>query len=215
MKTEVLDVRKAAFSKKIILHIVSILKSGGLIIFPTDTVYGIGANALCADAVRRIFRIKKRSPQKSFLVNVGSIRQIKECASARPPAAVLLERHFSPGALSIVYHASDNLPSFLTGKSRKIGIRIPAHPTALKLLRVCDFPLVSTSASISGKPVPQTADELYRLFNGKVALILDAGKSAGVPSTVVDVTVTPPVILREGAVSALAVRKVLKQVFSA
>lgn len=209
--TEILRVTDASAFRKVVPRIVSLLKGGGVIIFPTDTLYGIGGDALNENVIRKIFRMKKRSVHKSFLVNVASKRQIKEVVSFHPRSASILEKKFLPGALSLVFHASGKLPRFLTGKEEKIGIRIPNHPVTLSLLRVFPHPLVSTSANISGKPAPQTGDALYRLFKGKVNLIIDAGKSASrIPSTLVDVTTTPPAILREGAITKEEIYKALE-----
>lgn len=210
MNTEIVRAVDISAFCKDVPRVVSLLKSGGVIIFPTDTVYGIGGNAGNVDAARKIFILKRRDPGKSFLINVGYKSQIKNYAASRPRCAGALEKNFFPGALSIVYHASGKLPRLLTGKEKKIGIRIPAHPVALKLLRTCKFALISTSANMSGKPAPQTADKLYTLFKGKVDLIIDAGACPGVPSTLVDVTTNPPSILREGAIPREVIFKVLR-----
>ncbi len=209
--TEILRVTDASVFRKVVPRIVSLLKDGGVIIFPTDTVYGIGGDVLNENVIRKIFRIKKRRVYKSFLINVASKKQIKEVVLFHPRSASILEKKFLPGALSLVFHASGKLPRLLTGNEEKIGVRIPNHPVALCLLRAFPRPLVSTSANISGKPEPQTGDALYRLFKGKVNVILDAGKSPSrIPSTLVDVTTTPPAILREGAIPKEEIYKALK-----
>lgn len=209
--TEILRVTDVSVFRKVVPHIVCLLKDGGVIIFPTDTVYGIGGDALNENVIRKISRIKKRSAHKSFLINVAAKKQIKEYVSCHPRSASVLEKKFLPGALSLVFYASGKLPRLLTGKDGKIGVRIPKHPVTLFLLRAFTHPIVSTSANISGKPAPQTGDALYRLFKGKVNVILDAGQSASrIPSTLVDVTTTPPAILREGAVPKEEIYKALK-----
>ncbi len=211
--TQVFDVRDKSSLLRVLPEVIRVLKRGGIIIFPTDTVYGIGGTALDEIVLKKIIRFKKREKHKAFLINIASVGQLKGLVKKRPPAARALEKKFWPGALSLVYEASETLPVLLTGKEKKIGVRIPNHPVALSLLKKLNAPIISTSANFSGKRAPQTAAALYRLFKGKVDIILDAGPCPlNMPSTVVDVTVEPPVILRDGAIPAKAIYKALQNI---
>lgn len=211
MKTRIVEARTSAGLREVLPEVIHLLRNGGIIIFPTDTVYGIGGTALDEVVLKKIILLKKREKQKAFLINIASAGQLKGLVKKRPPAARALEKKFWPGALSLVYEASETLPVLLTGKEKKIGARIPSHPVALSLLKKLNAPLISTSANFSGKRAPQTAAALYRLFKGKVDIILDAGLCPlNMPSTVVDVTVETPVILRDGAIPAKAIYKALR-----
>jgi len=188
---------------------ISILKRGGIIAFPTDTVYGLGACASNQQAVERVYTVKERPRNIALPLLLANTSQINEVAKAVPEVAWLLVRHFLPGALTLVLPKADSLPDIITGGGMTIAIRIPAHPIPTALAEGLGAPIVGTSANLSGKPSALTADEVYSQFGDKIDLVIDGGRCpGGRESTIVDVTGETPVILREGAIT----EKELKQV---
>ena len=181
---------------------ISILKRGGLVAFPTDTVYGLGASANVPQAVERVYRVKERPPSMALPLLLADIAQISEVAEPVPPIAWLLVNKFLPGALTIVLPKSKSVPDTITAGGMSVAIRIPAHPVPVALVRGLGVPVVGTSANLSGKPSSLTADEVYSQFGDKVDLVIDGGKCpGGRESTIVDVSRETPVVLREGAIS--------------
>ncbi len=174
---------------------------GRLIICPTDTLYGIGADACNPDAVERVFDVKKRDRGKPLLILVNSVEMaIALVQEVSEPARALIEK-FWPGPLTLVFRAASCLTSKLTGGTGTIGIRYPQHAFCLKVLERCHRPMTSTSANISGHERPSSIKEIVRTFESAVDLIVDAGDSSSTqPSTVVDVTARVPRVVREGAV---------------
>lgn len=178
------------------------LASGGLVAFPTETFYGLGANANDRRAVLRVFAVKGRPEWKPLLVLVDSFEMAESLAVEVPQAARdLMERHW-PGPLTLVFKASSSLAVELTAGTGTIGIRMPGHPVALGLVRAAGFPITAPSANPSGAPPPTTAGQVYESLKEAIDLILDGGPTkGGLPSTLLDVSVTPPKLIREGAVT--------------
>ena len=188
---------------------VSILKRGGLVAFPTDTVYGLGASANVPQAVERVYMVKKRPPNMALPLLLADISQISEVAEPVPPIVWLLADKFLPGALTIVLPKSKSVPDIITAGGMTVAIRVPAHPVPVALARGSGAPIVGTSANLSGKPSALTADEVKSQFGDEVDLVIDGGRCpGGKASTVVDVTGETPTILREGAVSEEELRGV-------
>lgn len=180
----------------------AVVKSGGIVIFPTRTLYGIGVDAFNKEAVARVFRIKQRAAQNPLSVLIRSTDAVATLAAKIPLAAVKLMAAFWPGRLTIVFSARPNVLSSLTAGTGKIGIRVPEHPVAVGLVESLNCPLTGTSANLSGQPGADSVDQLPEELIRNVDLVIDAGKlKGGIGSTVVDVSVNPPVILREGEVS--------------
>ena len=178
-----------------------VLGKGGVIGYPTETVYGLGADAYNEEALEKLFNIKGREPNKPISILIGNVEMLEEVTSWIPPLAMELIRGHWPGALTIIFEASKACPTILTGNSGKIGVRISPHAIAHKLLEALKRPITSTSANLSGMPSLSDPDEVYRVFRGRIDLIMDGGKTEGEGlSTVIDVTVSPPRILREGVV---------------
>jgi len=181
---------------------ISILKQGGIVAFPTDTVYGLGACAYLPQAVERIYAVKERPRNMALPLLLADKSQISEVAEPVPPIAWLLINRFLPGALTIVLPKSNSVPDIITAGSTTIAIRIPAHPVPVALAKGIRAPIVGTSANVSGRSSPLTADEVYAQLGGKIDLIVDGGRCpGGKESTIVDVTGETPVVLREGAIS--------------
>jgi L-threonylcarbamoyladenylate synthase len=177
-----------------------VLKAGGLLAFPTETFYGLGAAALDAGAVKRVFELKGRPWSKPLLVLVDSVAMAERLAVVGERARALMARHW-PGALTLVLPARSGLPAELTAGTDTIGVRLSPHPVATALVAGLAGPLTAPSANPSGAPPPATAAEVLQFFAGTLSLVLDAGPTAGgLPSTVVDVTGSAPRVLRQGAV---------------
>jgi L-threonylcarbamoyladenylate synthase len=179
---------------------VGILKKGGVIAFPTDTVYGLGADAFNSTAVERIYEIKDRSKSHRFPLLVADVKQLAALAEPIPELAWFLAAQFWPGGITLVLSKRDSLPAHLASGST-IAVRIPNHPTSLTLLELLARPLVGTSANISGQPPALTAHEVRQQLAGRIDLIIDGGRCpGGKQSTVLDITREPPVVLRQGIV---------------
>lgn len=179
----------------------ALVEAGGLVAFPTESFYGLGADALDAAAVARVFEVKGRPDGKPVLVLVDSFDMVTALAAGIPDGArALMARHW-PGALTVVLEASARVPAGLTGGTGTIGVRMPGHAVARALVAAAARPITAPSANPSAAPPPLTADAVRRYFDGRVELILDGGPTAGgTGSTVADCTVWPPRILRQGPV---------------
>jgi L-threonylcarbamoyladenylate synthase len=180
----------------------TILRDGGLVAFPTETFYGLGAPADDPAAVRRVFHVKGRDESKPLLVLVDSIAMAESLAAAVTPRARALMAEHWPGALTLVLRARAGLPRELTAGTGTIGVRLSPHPIAQGLVSALGRPLTAPSANREGAEPPTTAADVLRVFDGAIDLVLDGGATAGgPPSTVVDVTADAPRVLRQGAVT--------------
>jgi len=196
METKILSTH----SPEAIQQALNTLSHGGILAFPTDTVYGLAARFDNENEIARLFAVKGRNFNKAIAVLVATLEQVQLISQGLTPAAARLAKRFWPGALTLVVPKRLELPPNLS-LFATIGVRMPAHEFALSLLRITG-PLATTSANISGKANPITAQDVYDQLNGKIDLILDGGSCpGGVPSTVVDCTSTPVRILRHGAIT--------------
>jgi L-threonylcarbamoyladenylate synthase len=185
-----------------------ILKHGGLVAFPTDTVYGVGVLAFDEQAVESIYAAKDRPVEKAIPILIGGPEDLDKVTVEIPPIAAKLAARFWPGPLTLVIPKHPNLPDVVSA-SPTVGVRVPDHPVARALLRAAG-PMAVTSANISGQANPKNAKEVSRQLNGRIPLILDGGETpGGVPSTVVNCLGTEPVILREGPVTMEDIQFVL------
>ena len=188
---------------EIIAEAAEIVRQGGVIVFPTRCLYGLGADAMNRAAVERVIAIKQRPDNNPILVLIDSKNQLEMLAGKIPPAADAIMKAFWPGRVTLVFDARDTLPDLLTAQTGKIGVRLPGHPVAAAMLRRINGPVTGTSANLSGRPACSRLADLDPQITGQVDLVLDAGVlRGGVGSTVVDVTEHPPRILREGEVTA-------------
>jgi len=177
-----------------------VLLKGGLVAFPTETFYGLGANALDAAAVRRIFEVKGRPESKPLLVLVDSVRMAESLVKEIPAAALALMARYWPGPLTLVFRSASRLPEELTAGTGTVGIRMSRNPVGFELVRAAGVPVTAPSANLSGEKPPTTAADVGRMLSGKIDLILDGGPTTGgLPSTILDVTVTPVKVIRPGA----------------
>ncbi|MCH8314016.1 MAG: threonylcarbamoyl-AMP synthase [Nitrospinae bacterium] len=179
-----------------------ILNLGGVMAFPTDTFYGLGATAFNRKAVSRIFKIKQRPKDKPLLTLVASAYQVNSMALEITPTAEILIEKLWPGPLTILFSAHPHLPSQLTANTGKIGVRQPGNEMVRKLLSGIGFPITATSANISGTENVTTAREVEETLGSQIDLIVDGGAApGGKESTVLDVTLSPSLLVREGAVT--------------
>lgn len=206
MKTRLVKLDSAVPDPATITEAAALLRAGGLVIFPTETVYGLGARGLDAAAVERIYIAKERPPEKGLILAVAAPEQVTLVAHGVDARARRLMERFFPGPLTLVLPARDVVPAIVTGGGPTVAVRMPDHPVALALIRACGSPVAAPSANRSGEPPPRTAEEALRGLDGRVDLALDAGPCpVGTPSTIVDLTTSPPRILREGAIPAGAI----------
>ncbi len=189
------------------------LKNGGLVAFPTETVYGLGANALDAEAVAKIFIAKGRPQDNPLIVHVSSVDMLRQVVKAVPPAAEKLMKAFWPGPLTIIFEKSALISKTVTAGLSTVAVRMPSHPAALKLIEKSGVPVAAPSANISGSPSTTKAEHVIADLSGKVDYIIDGGAcEVGLESTVLDLTCEVPQILRPGGIGLEALEKVLGEV---
>ena len=192
-----------------LLRAAEFIKRGEIVAFPTETVYGLGADGLNIAACNKIFAAKGRPSDKPLSLHVASLEMVEQVAKINSQARKLFEA-FCPGALTIILPKNKIVPDFVTGKS-SVGIRIPANEVALSFIRLAGVPIAAPSANLSGKTPPKTAQEVFDNLSGKIPLILDGGQCEfGISSTIIDLTTSEPKILRHGAISAEKIWEVLK-----
>ena len=185
----------------------AILRAGGLVALPTETVYGLGANALDRAAVERIFAAKSRPAWDPIIVHVASLEMLDGLVEQLPDAARRLMEHFWPGPLTLLVPRTAAVPDCVTAGRPLVGVRVPSHPVALELIRRAGVPVAAPSANRFGHTSPTTAQHVLDDLEGRIDAVLDAGPSArGVESTVLDPAPTPMVIYRPGAVTAEQIR---------
>jgi L-threonylcarbamoyladenylate synthase len=193
----------------------AVIKSGGTVAFPTETVYGLGADGLKPEAVLKIFEVKKRPPGNPLSLLVHSREDVERVSRNIPESAFRLMDAFWPGPLTIILTKNDIVPDITSGKLRSIGVRMPDHKIPLELIKRAGTPLAAPSANLSGKPSPSLAAHVISDLTGRIDAILDGGEAAiGLESTVIDMTVEPPVVLRPGAVSIDELESVIGKVRS-
>lgn len=201
MKTEIIpatEIEKA----------LAVLRNGGIVAFPTDTVYGVGALAFDNLAIESIYAAKRRPIEKAIPVLIGAVEDFDKVAIDVPKMAYIFAERFWPGALTCVVPKNKALPPAISATAT-VAVRIPNHADALNLLRMAG-PMAVTSANISGQPSPITAQEVYEQLQGRIPLILDGGKTpGGIASTLIDCTGATPTLLREGPISLEALLSVL------
>jgi L-threonylcarbamoyladenylate synthase len=188
----------------------AILRRGGLVAFPTETVYGLGANALDGQAVARIFRAKGRPQDNPLIVHIACLEDLQACAAGVPDEAWALARAFWPGPLTIVLPVSGGIPCEVTAGGDTVAVRMPSHPVAMALIRAAGLPIAAPSANISGRPSPTSADHVWTDLAGRIEMLVDGGPAGiGVESTVLDMTSSPPLVLRPGGVPVEAIRGIV------
>ena len=178
-----------------------ILRTGGIAAYPTDTVYGLGADIFNDGAVRKVFTAKKRPSSMPLPILIAETSQLRELVDDITPAAKILMDKFWPGGLTIVFNRARTFKSLALADSGKIAVRLPGHPVALLLIRELGHPMVGTSANLHNSPAALTATEVKKQLGNAVDFIVDGGPCpGGIESTIVDISVNPPLILRKGAI---------------
>lgn len=192
---------------------IAVLRRGGLVAYPTDTVYGLGAAMNQPEAVERIYAVKGRSPNSPLPLLLSDVSQIAEVASVVPEAARCFLNHYFPGKLTLVLPKSKAVPKAVTGEGKTVAVRVPDHPVPVGLIKGAGCPIVGTSANVSGSPSALTAEEVKKQLKDKVDFVVDGGRSrGGKESTIVDVTGELPVIIREGAISYSELKRVCGEI---
>lgn len=213
MKTEVLKIDINNIDSQKIEYAAQVIKAGGLVAFPTETVYGLGANALDEKAVSNIFDAKGRPADNPLIVHIAEKSEVRRLVSDIPANALPLMDKFWPGPLTMVMKKSGEIPSIVTAGMDTVAIRMPAHPIALALIRQSGLPIAAPSANTSGRPSPTEASHVIDDLSSKVDIIIDAGHAkVGLESTVLDVLSDPPVILRPGGVTPVQLEELLGKV---
>ncbi len=207
METRLLSVNPDSPDPNVLREAAGILRGGGVVAFPTETVYGLGADALNAAAVGRIFAAKGRPARNPIIVHVRSIERARELVSQWPPAAQSLAEQFWPGPLTLVLKKRACVPDVVTAGRDTVALRCPNHAVALALLDAAGCPIAAPSANLSEQLSPTRASHVVRSLGGRIEMILDGGPAAvGLESTVVDMTTQSPRLLRPGAITLDALR---------
>jgi L-threonylcarbamoyladenylate synthase len=212
-KTLILKVNLEKPERKKIQIAMEFIKKGGLVAFPTETVYGLGADALNPKAVLSLFEAKKRPLDNPPIVHVENVGDVYKLAKTVPSKAELLMKRFWPGPLTLVLERSESVPDVTVAGLSTIAIRMPKNKVALALIREGGRPIAAPSANLAGKPSPTTAQHVFHDLNGRIDAILDGGPTCiGVESTVLDLSANTPLILRPGGTSFEALKKLLGDV---
>jgi L-threonylcarbamoyladenylate synthase len=201
MKTRIIKLDPLEAKRSVVARIASVIAGDGVIVYPTDTLYGIGANSYSEKAVRRILEVKRRPAGKGMPVLISDVEMVSELSAEIPAIFQDLAARFWPGPLTLILKAAAALPAELVGSGKTIGVRLPNVPWIRELIRSAGVPLVATSANISGGREASTPEEAIRLFAREVDLIVDGGRTPmSLPSTVLDLTSEAPLLVREGAI---------------
>ena len=198
---EILPTHTPALFETAVRRAVEALRRGELVALPTETVYGLAANAFDAESVQRIFQTKGRPPHNPIIVHVSDLAMARRCAAAWPDVATRLAAAFWPGPLTLVLPRSDAIPNAVTAGGDTVGIRWPSHPIMQAVIRDCGFPLAAPSANRSNELSPTNAAHVAHSLGDRIPLIIDGGQSqVGIESTVLDICVSPPRLLRPGMI---------------
>ncbi|SJZ48319.1 L-threonylcarbamoyladenylate synthase [Selenihalanaerobacter shriftii] len=196
-----------------ILECSNILREGGVVAFPTETVYGLGANALDSKAVKRIFKAKGRPADNPLIVHIADLKQLNDLVTKIPKEVKLLSQKFWPGPLTLVLKKEDVVPEITTGGLDTVAIRLPGHDVALNLLQKSQLPIAAPSANLSGRPSPTTAQHVIADLAGRIEAVIDGGPTGiGVESTVISLVEEPPTLLRPGGITYEELKDLLGEV---
>jgi L-threonylcarbamoyladenylate synthase len=207
MKAEVLPTHTRALFDAAVARAVDLLRAGEVVALPTETVYGLAANALDGNAVARIFEIKGRPTHNPIIVHVAGVEMARRCVADWPDVADKLAKAFWPGPLTMVLRRARQIPEIVTAGGETVGVRWPSHPFIQEVIRKCDFPLAAPSANLSNQLSPTNAEHVAKQL--KIPLIVDGGQAqVGIESTVIDLTANPPRVLRPGMIHEQALAAV-------
>ncbi|MGH7977134.1 MAG: L-threonylcarbamoyladenylate synthase [Limisphaerales bacterium] len=215
LHTEILQTHTPELFQKAVRRAAELLRTGEVVALPTETVYGLAANALNENAIAKIFRIKRRPANNPIIVHIAGIEMAKSCAKKFPMVAEKLAKSFWPGPLTLVLPRAEKIPKIVTAGGETVGIRWPSHPFIQAVIREYGFPLAAPSANLSERVSPTNAEHVRAQLAGKISLIVDGGQSqVGIESTVLDLTVSPPRILRPGMIHAESLAAVIGEIQS-
>lgn len=210
MKTNIIKIDNPIENTRKIEEAAALLRDNEVVAFPTETVYGLGANAKSDEAVKKIFEAKGRPSDNPLIVHISNAGQLEELVEHVPDKARMLMDAFWPGPLTLVFPKKEVLSKTATAGLDTVAIRMPDHPLALALIEAADLPIAAPSANLSGKPSPTTAQHVDKDLNGRIRCIVDGGETGvGVESTVVDCTEEIPVILRPGGVTKEVIESII------
>lgn len=210
MKTEIIKIEKEDLLIDFFQKAADILRSGGLVAFPTETVYGLGANALDVNASAKIYQAKGRPSDNPLIIHISEVKDMEVLAKDIPEKAYRLAKVFWPGPLTIILKKKDCVPYQTTGGLDSVAIRLPANLIARRLISEAGVFVAAPSANLSGKPSPTTAQHVYNDLDGKVDMIIDGGSATlGLESTIVDLSCNTPVILRPGCITKSMLENVI------
>ncbi len=210
METKIRKIDKNQIDENIINEAGELLKQGGLVAFPTETVYGLGADALQEEAARRTYEAKGRPSDNPLIIHIADYEDLREIAVNIPPETDMLAAHFWPGPLTMIFEKSEAVPYETTGGLDTVAVRMPEDPVAQALIRAAGGFVSAPSANTSGRPSPTEAEHVLEDLGGKIDMILDGGAvDIGLESTILDMTVIPPMILRPGAITMDMIEEVI------
>ncbi len=213
METELVKVGKNINNNFEITKAANLLKKGEVVVFPTETVYGLGANAFNEIAVAKIFQAKNRPADNPTIVHISSIEQLNQVVTKVPKKAIKLIKEFWPGPLTLVLQKSANIPNNVTAGLSSVAVRMPSHPVALALIKECNFPIAAPSANTSTRPSPTCAKHAFDDLKERVPLVIDAGSCEhGLESTVISLLEEKPVLLRPGAITIEQIERVIGKI---
>lgn len=213
METKIIKIDEKNIDKDLIFDAANVIKNSGVVAFPTETVYGLGANGLDENAVKKIFAAKGRPQDNPLILHVHSIEQVKELVMEIPDIAKVCMEKFWPGPLTILLSKSNKVPSIITAGLNTVAIRMPENKIALELIKTSNVPIAAPSANISGRPSPTSAKHVIEDLMDKIDIIIDGGDTGiGLESTVLDLSGSLPMILRPGGVTKEELQKIIPNV---
>ncbi len=213
MNTRIIRIDRDNIDDGLLSEAATILREGGLVAFPTETVYGLGADALDETAAKKIYEAKGRPSDNPLIAHIADEGGLKRLVSAIPDTAIKLMKACWPGPLTLIFPKKDDVPLTTTGGLMTVAIRMPSDEIARHLIKLTGVPVAAPSANISGRPSPTRADHVIKDLDGKIDMIIDGGEvGIGVESTIVDVTEDIPVLLRPGAVTLEMLEEIVGEV---
>lgn len=213
METKIIKINEDNYFDKIFNYPAKLLKEGGLVAFPTETVYGLGANAFDAEAIQEIFKVKQRPSDNPLIVHIANIRDLDGLVTDVSNTAKKIINKFWPGPLTLIFNKREEIPNAVTAGMDTIAVRMPSNKIARKLIELAGVPVAAPSANLSGKPSPTTVEHVIYDLQGSIGCIIDGGPcEVGLESTVLDLTGDVPTILRPGGVTYDALKEVLEEV---